>query len=121
MSAISCPNAFPIRFEESENDLLNFHHKWTHRLCYTAQEEIWKTSQEEVLQIQKIFPLIGKYFGAPCWMRKQAGQTPFCPEGERFCGVTVWKLPLSPLSKTHIKIWAFQSLFFPPFDLLIHS
>jgi thymidylate synthase ThyX len=88
------PNAFPIRFEES-GDLLNFHHKWTHRLCYTAQEEIWKTSQEEVLQVQKVFPRIGKYFGAPCWMRKQSGQTPFCPEGDRFCGVTVWKLPVS--------------------------
>ena len=88
------PNAFPIRFEES-GDLLNFHHKWTHRLCYTAQEEIWKTSQEEVLQIQKIFPRIGKYFGAPCWMRQEAGVRPFCPEGDRFCGVTVWKLPVS--------------------------
>jgi len=88
------PNAFPIRFEES-GDLLNFHHKWTHRLCYTAQEEIWKTSQEEVMQIQRVFPRIGKYFGAPCWMRKEAGQTPFCPEGDRFCGVTVWKLPVS--------------------------
>jgi thymidylate synthase ThyX len=88
------PNAFPIRFEES-GDLLNFHHKWTHRLCYTAQEEIWKTSQEEVLQIQKIFPQIGKYFGAPCWMRQEAGVRPFCPEGDRFCGVTVWKLPVS--------------------------
>ena len=88
------PNAFPIRFEES-GDLLNFHHKWTHRLCYTAQEEIWKTSQEEVLQVQKIFPKIGKYFGAPCWLRQQAGARPFCPEGDRFCGVTVWKLPVS--------------------------
>jgi len=88
------PNAFPIRFEES-GDLLNFHHKWTHRLCYTAQEEIWKTSKEEVLQIQKIFPQIGKYFGAPCWMRQEAGVRPFCPEGDRFCGVTVWKLPVS--------------------------
>lgn len=88
------PNAFPIRFEES-GDLLNYHHKWTHRLCYTAQEEIWKTSQEEVLQVQKIFPLIGKYFGAPCWMRQEAGVKPFCPEGDRFCGVTVWKLPVS--------------------------
>src|SRR5258706_1547127 len=87
------PNAFPIRFEES-GDLLNFHHKWTHRLCYTAQEEIWKTSQEEVLQVNKVFPRIGKYFGAPCWMRQQAGETPFCPEGDRFCGVTVWKLPV---------------------------
>ena len=88
------PNAFPIRFEES-GDLLNFHHKWTHRLCYTAQEEIWKTSQEEVLQLQKKFPRLGKYFGAPCWMRKQAGVKPFCPEGDRFCGVTVWTLPVS--------------------------
>jgi thymidylate synthase ThyX len=92
------PNAFPVRFEES-GDLLNFHHKWTHRLCYTAQEEIWKTSQEEVLQVQKVFPNIGKYFGAPCWMRKEASQTPFCPEGERFCGVTVWKLPVSSYSR----------------------
>jgi len=87
------PNAFPIRFEES-GDLLNFHHKWTHRLCYTAQEEIWKTSQEEVLQVSKHFPHVGKYFGAPCWMRKQAGIKPFCPEGDRFCGVTVWNLPV---------------------------
>lgn len=87
------PNAFPIRFEES-GDLLNFHHKWTHRLCYTAQEEIWKTSQEEALQVQKVFPRLGKYLGPPCWMRKEAGAKPFCPEGERFCGVTVWKLPI---------------------------
>jgi hypothetical protein len=88
------PNAFPIRFEES-GDLLNFHHKWIHRLCYTAQEEIWKTSQEEVLQVQKLFPTIGKYLGAPCWIRKESGVRPFCPEGDRFCGVTVWKFPVS--------------------------
>ncbi len=92
------PNAFPIRFEES-GDLLNFHHKWTHRLCYTAQEEIWKTSQEEVLQVKKVFPQIGKYFGAPCWMRKEAGEIPFCPEGDRYCGVTVWKLPVEEYSR----------------------
>jgi thymidylate synthase ThyX len=88
------PNAFPVRFEES-GDLLNYHHKWTHRLCYTAQEEIWKTCQEEVLQIQKVFPRIGKYFGAPCWMRKEAGVKPFCPEADRFCGVLVWNLPVN--------------------------
>jgi hypothetical protein len=35
------PNAFPIRFLES-GELLHFHHKWVHRLCYTAQEEIWR-------------------------------------------------------------------------------
>jgi thymidylate synthase ThyX len=92
------PNAFPVRFEES-GDLLNFHHKWTHRLCYTAQEEIWKTSQEEVLQLNRAFPRIGKYFGAPCWMRKEADVRPFCPEGDRFCGVTVWKLPVSKYAR----------------------
>jgi flavin-dependent thymidylate synthase len=92
------PNAFPIRFEES-GDLLNFHHKWTHRLCYTAQEEIWQTSKEEVIQIDQKYPRIGKYFGAPCWMRKQAGVRPFCPEGDRFCGVTVWTKSVSEYSR----------------------
>jgi thymidylate synthase ThyX len=92
------PNAFPIRYEES-GDLLNFHHKWTHRLCYTAQEEIWKTSKEEVLQLQQHLPQIGRYFGAPCWMRKEAGVKPFCPEGDRFCGVTVWRLPVADYAR----------------------
>ena len=87
------PNAFPIRFEES-GTLLDFHHKWVHRLCYTAQEEIWKASKEEVEQVEKNFPSIGKYLRAPCTLRKTAGRKPFCPEGERFCGVPVWNQPL---------------------------
>ncbi len=87
------PNAFPIRFEES-GDLLHFHHKWVQRLCYTAQEEIWNTCREEVLQVKERFPLIGGYLQAPCWPRSQAGIRPYCPEGDRFCGVAVWKLPL---------------------------
>ena len=87
------PNAFPIRFEES-GDLLHFHHKWVQRLCYTAQEEIWNTCREEVLQVTERFPMIGKYLQAPCWPRAQAGVRPHCPEGDRFCGVAVWKLPV---------------------------
>jgi thymidylate synthase ThyX len=87
------PNAFPIRFEES-GDLLHFHHKWVQRLCYTAQEEIWNACREEVLQVEERFPQIGRYLRAPCWVREQAGAKPFCPEGDRFCGVAVWKLPL---------------------------
>ncbi len=83
------PNAFPIRFEES-GSLLDFHHKWVHRLCYTAQEEIWKNSLDEVQQVQKIFPRIGKHLYAPCSLRKAAGRKPFCPEGDRYCGVPVW-------------------------------
>jgi thymidylate synthase ThyX len=87
------PNAFPIRFEES-GDLAAFHHKWVHRLCYTAQEEIWNASKTEVEQVSKIYPQITKYLSAPCTLRKMAGQKPFCPEGDRFCGVPVWTLRL---------------------------
>lgn len=84
------PNAVSIRFEES-GDLLNFHHKWTKRLCYTAQEEIWKTSQEEVLQVQQVAPRVARHLGPPCQLRAVSATRPFCPEGDRFCGVVVWK------------------------------
>ena len=87
------PNAFPIRFEES-GDLLHFHHKWVQRLCYTAQEEIWKACKDEVFQVTSQFPDIGKYLQAPCWPRSRAGLKPYCPEGDRFCGVAVWKMPV---------------------------
>jgi thymidylate synthase ThyX len=87
------PNAFPIRFYES-GDLLSFHHKWTKRLCYTAQEEIWQASLEEVQQVSEAMPLLGKYIRPPCGLRQWASARPFCPEGDRFCGVLVWRLPL---------------------------
>jgi thymidylate synthase ThyX len=87
------PNAFPIRFEES-GDLLHLHHKWTTRLCYLAQEEIWRCCVEEVRQVSEIHPLIGRHLAAPCALRKTAGATPYCPEGNRFCGVRVWELPV---------------------------
>ena len=84
------PNAFPIRFEES-GDLLNFHHKWTSRLCYTAQEEIWKASLEEVLQVKEVHPVLADYLLPPCGLRSVANRQPYCPEGNRFCGVPVWR------------------------------
>ncbi len=92
------PNAFPIRFEES-GDLLHFHHKWVQRLCYTAQEEIWNACREEVLQVSARFPEIGRYLQAPCWPRAQAGVRPHCPEGDRFCGVAVWKIPVEEYTR----------------------
>jgi hypothetical protein len=30
----------------------------------------------------------------PCGVRKEAGTTPWCPEGARFCGEPVWDYPL---------------------------
>lgn len=93
------PNAFPVRFEES-GDLLNLHHKWTTRLCYLAQEEIWRCCLEEVLQVREIFPDIAKHLVAPCGLRKTAGQKPYCPEGNRFCGVRVWERDLKEYTRT---------------------
>lgn len=92
------PNAFPIRFYES-GDLLNHHHKWTKRLCYTAQEEIWNMCKDEVTQVNHLFPEIGKYLLPPCGVRLLAGTRPYCPEGERFCGVPVWKLPVEEFER----------------------
>lgn len=87
------PNAFPIRFEES-GDLLNLHHKWKARSCYTAQEEIYFATIEELLQVKEVHPQIAEHILAPCYLRHQAKVTPFCPEGDRFCGVRVWKQDL---------------------------
>jgi thymidylate synthase ThyX len=93
------PNAFPIRFEES-GDLMHLHHKWTTRLCYLAQEEIWRCCREEVLQVARVHPAIAKHLVAPCGLRKTAGATPYCPEGDRFCGVRVWELPVDRYART---------------------
>lgn len=93
-AAYLLPNAVSIRFTESA-DLLNLHHKHAMRLCYNAQEEIWKASLDEALQIREINPLIGKYLLPPCTLRKMAHTSPVCPEGDRYCGVRVWTLDLS--------------------------
>lgn len=93
------PNAFPIRFTESA-DLLNLHHKSEMRLCYNAQEEIWKASLDEVNQIKEVHPLLGKYLLPPCTIRMMAGTKPYCPEGKRYCGVPVWRLETSEYKRT---------------------
>jgi thymidylate synthase ThyX len=85
------PNAFPVRFHES-GDLLFHHHKWTARLCYLAQEEIFEASKEEVGALARVHPRLARHLRAPCGLRKEAGRKPFCPEGKRFCGVPVWTL-----------------------------
>lgn len=85
------PNSHRVRFYES-GTLLAYFWKWIKRLCYDAQREIFSTALEEVAQVRARFPTIGRYVdGPPCVMRARAGATPICPEGERFCGVPVWK------------------------------
>jgi len=87
------PNAKRIRYTESA-DLLNLRHKAAMRLCYNAQEEIWRITWQEVLQIREKLPRLGAALLPPCNHRKAAGSKPICPEGARYCGVPVWKLPL---------------------------
>lgn len=88
------PNAVSIRFTESA-DLLGLHHKHTMRLCYLAQEEIWRASLDEAVQIREVNPMIGQYLLPPCTQRMLAPSRPYCPEGDRFCGVRVWQLDLT--------------------------
>jgi thymidylate synthase ThyX len=83
-------NAFPIRYLDT-GSLMDHLHKWTSRLCYNAQEEIWQATKDEVLQVIEHCPAIGRHILPPCGNRKISGHTPVCPEGERFCGVPVWK------------------------------
>lgn len=89
-AAYLLPNAVAVRFTES-CDLAALHHKHAMRLCYNAQEEIWKASVEEAQQIRAIEPCIGKYLLPPCGLRQLAATRPICPEGDRFCGEKVWQ------------------------------
>lgn len=85
------PNAHRVRFYES-GTLLTYFWKWVKRLCYDAQREIFQTAREEVAQVRQVLPEIGRYVdGPPCVLRSRSGVTPICPEGERFCGVPVWR------------------------------
>jgi thymidylate synthase ThyX len=85
------PNAQRIRFYES-GTLLDYYWKWVKRLCYDAQREIFETAVDEVAQVRDVLPTIGRYVdGPPCVMRSRAGTVPVCPEGERFCGIPVWR------------------------------
>lgn len=92
------PNAVAIRYTESA-DLLNLHHKHAMRLCYNAQEEIWRTSLDEAKQIMSVNPLIGKYLLPPCTLRKMANARPVCPEGNRYCGERVWTYNLDDYTR----------------------
>ena len=83
------PNAVTVRFTESAA-LLDLRHKHAMRLCYNAQEEIWRASLDEALQIREVNPRVGRYLLPPCNLREMAGMTPLCPEGSRYCGERVW-------------------------------
>ena len=92
------PNAVSIRFTESA-DLMSLWHKCAMRLCYNAQEEIWRAALEEAEQVREVNPRIGRYLLPPCGLRNLSGQKPICPEGDRYCGIPVWKKDLTEFSR----------------------
>lgn len=92
------PNAVSIRYTQS-GDLLNLRHKIAMRLCYNAQEEIWRASLEEARQIAQVHPVLGRFLLPPCGLRSLAKVRPTCPEGARYCGVKVWQYALEDYSR----------------------
>jgi flavin-dependent thymidylate synthase len=92
------PNGVTVRFTESA-DLLHLHHKLKSRLCYNAQEEIWRASLDEVRQIRDVNPRIARYLLPPCGLRLMSKTRPLCPEGDRYCGVPVWKLDIDQYAR----------------------
>jgi thymidylate synthase ThyX len=85
------PNAHLIELVE-RNDFSSFHHKAQMRLCYNAQQEIFDVVYEQIKQLQEKKVAQAQSFLPPCAVREQLGIHPICPEGDRFCGVKVWKL-----------------------------
>lgn len=88
------PNAVAVRIVES-GDLAAIQHKMRMRLCWNAQEEIRRIAWEQAVQVREADPVLGSLLLPPCSIRRQAGATPYCPEGDRFCGTPVWKLSLA--------------------------
>ncbi len=85
------PNSHRLRFYET-GTLLTYYWKWVKRLCYNAQREIFDTAAQETAQVRAVLPTIGQFVsGPPCVLRSRAGNKPFCPEGERYCGIPVWR------------------------------
>lgn len=86
------PNAVQVRYTQTA-DLQGLRHKHAMRLCLNAQEEIWLASMQEAEQIAAVEPQIGALLLPPCAIRQRAGIRPYCPEGDRYCGVPIWTLP----------------------------
>ncbi|OGY08217.1 MAG: hypothetical protein A2782_00360 [Candidatus Blackburnbacteria bacterium RIFCSPHIGHO2_01_FULL_43_15b] len=91
------PNAHALRVVES-GDLFDWLHRWKLRLCYLSQEEIFFISVEQARQMLAVLPEAEKTFRSPCGIRKVAGVSPRCPEGDRFCGKPVFNMALEQYS-----------------------
>jgi len=90
----SLPNAHLIEIVE-RNDFSSFHHKSQMRLCFNAQEEIYDIVYNQVQTLLNMKIIGAEKLLPPCGVRAIHNIHPICPEGDRFCGVKVWKLHFS--------------------------
>ncbi len=90
-AAYALLNAHNIEIIEHD-DFNEFAHKAQMRLCYNAQEEIFDITYKQVKELKEKGVKAADKFLPPCTIRKMQDIKPVCPEGERFCGVKVWKL-----------------------------
>ena len=88
------PNSHNIRLIET-GDGLDYLHRRKLRLCNNAQEEIFFMDLEQTQQTLVVFPEMVNMLMAPCALRKKIGKTPYCPEGERFCGQAMWNVEIN--------------------------
>ena len=90
-AAYALLNAHNIEIIEHD-DFNEFAHKAQMRLCYNAQEEIFDITYKQIKALKKRGIKAADKFMPPCALRKIKNIKPICPEGERFCGIKVWKL-----------------------------
>jgi hypothetical protein len=92
-AAYALLNAHNIEIIEHD-DFNEFAHKAQMRLCFNAQEEIFDIVYEQVMQLRNAGVSVANSFLPPCTIRAQQKIRPICPEGDRFCGIKVWKIDL---------------------------
>ena len=90
-AAYALLNAHNIEIIEHD-DFQEFAHKAQMRLCYNAQEEIFDITYKQVKALKDKGVKAAEKFLPPCAVRQMQNIKPICPEGDRFCGVKVWKL-----------------------------
>jgi thymidylate synthase ThyX len=96
--AYALPNGHLITIVE-RNDWSSFAHKSQMRLCLNAQEEIFNLTFAQVKKINELGIAGNENLAPPCSLRFRDKTFPVCPEGDRFCGVKVWKIPLAQLKR----------------------
>ena len=94
------PNAHLIEIVE-RSDMASFNHKAQMRLCFNAQEEIYDIIYAQAAELRKEGVRGADKLLPPCTLRAENGIFPTCPEGPRFCGVKVWKIPFEGLKREY--------------------